>query len=134
VLDCNAAFCRLFGANKERWHGRSINSLVPVHMRSQHNEAIHKAVDEISGTFTRKEKFVLGLHVSGYLLPLQISVRRQADFGSISKFVARFHVASYHTPTLFFLTDGDGLIQGATSGMTSPLTFCQRCTPGSVSA
>ena len=79
VVECNDATCRLFGYEKSALVGNNVKMLMPDPDRSGHDQYIHNhlstGVNRIIGTGRK----VRGLHQSGKLIPLHLSVARFSE-------------------------------------------------------
>lgn len=83
VVECNDATCRLFGYEKSALVGNNVKMLMPDPDRSGHDQYIHNhlstGVNRIIGTGRK----VRGLHQSGKLIPLHLSVARFSEEGDV---------------------------------------------------
>lgn len=79
VIECNDATCRLFGHERIELIGNNIKMLMPEPYRAEHDQYIHNhqttGINRIIGSGRK----VSGLHRSGKIVPLHLSVAKFTD-------------------------------------------------------
>ncbi len=117
-MGCNNAFCKILGFNKENVIKKiSINSLIPQYLHKKHEQAIKTTLNDSNFLMHKNNTFVLGMHASGYLVPLRATAQRQISFSENAQFVVRFVPVPYTSPTLHLLVGLEGNVEAASSGL-----------------
>jgi diguanylate cyclase (GGDEF)-like protein/PAS domain S-box-containing protein len=84
----NAAAAQMFGWAPEHIIGHSIKLLIPEHLRRRHERGMHRYLNGGEPHMVgRKDVELQGLHKSGELLPIEMTVNR-VDVGQRTLFVA----------------------------------------------
>ena len=91
IYQFNLSACRLFGYTKAEFAGKKINFLMPELYAKYHDTILQQSIDKNDSMGSgRIEKFVLGRHKSGYLLPLPLQTRLILLVNQGTFFVATF--------------------------------------------
>ncbi len=107
----------MFGMTKDVVLRSSITTFIPNILRKKHQRSVALTLNDASFTEMKKDIFLLGLHSSGYLIPLRASVVREISFSDIAQFYTKFVELPYNTPTMYLLVNKNGTIEGGSSGM-----------------
>eukprot|EP01022_Parablepharisma_sp_SALTPOND_P013689 TRINITY_DN183_c0_g1_i2.p1 TRINITY_DN183_c0_g1~~TRINITY_DN183_c0_g1_i2.p1 ORF type:complete len:580 (-),score=22.52 TRINITY_DN183_c0_g1_i2:2395-4134(-) len=117
VLGCNNTFCKMFGMTRDSVLQSHVTDYIPAFLAKKHRRAMALTLNDASFNSIKKDVFLLGVHSSGYLVPLNASVVREISFTEIAQFYVRFIEPQHKTPTLYLLLDKSERIEGATSGI-----------------
>jgi len=93
IMQFNLSACRIFGYTKAELTGKKINILMPELYAKFHDSVLQHAIENVENmglTTSKSDKFVLGRHKSGYLLPLPVQARVVISVKQGAFFVACF--------------------------------------------
>ncbi len=93
ILQFNMSACRLFGYTKLELLGKKVNMLMPDLYAKTHDAVLQHGIENVEAlglNSSKSEKFVLGRHKSGYLLPLPLQARVVISINQGVFFVATF--------------------------------------------
>ncbi len=93
ILQFNMSACRLFGYTKPELTSKKINMLMPELYAKNHDAILQHGIENVEAlglSSSKSDKFVLGRHKSGYLLPLPLQARVVISINQGVFFVATF--------------------------------------------
>ena len=93
VTHCNMSLCKLFGyTNREAIIGHEVERLMPRIYAKQHKKFLEQAIQKPPELLSSKEKFIFGKHSTGYIFPIQLTIKNVPSFVSGRQFAATFRV------------------------------------------
>ena len=81
IEDCNPAFAKIFGYDKDELIGVSLTTVIPPEYREPHLSSLEEAVETGDSALFDKTLERLGLHKSGETIPLEVAVSRSRAAG-----------------------------------------------------
>lgn len=81
IEDCNPAFAKIFGYERDELIGVSLTTVIPPQYREPHLSSLEDAVETGDSELFDKTLERLGLHKSGETIPLEVAVSRSRAAG-----------------------------------------------------
>ena len=109
----------MFGITKETLIKTKITAFLPQFLIKKHQQSMALTLNDASFNTIKRDRLLLAMHTSGFLIPVRVTMVREISFSEISQFFTRFVEVQYTTQTLHMLISKNEIIEGATSGNAS---------------